>query len=42
MKEVYEAPEAEIEILETEDVLSISIVKDEKGHLSELDWKDLK
>ncbi len=42
MKLEYEAPKAEIEILETEDVLAISIVKEEKGSLKELNWSDLK
>ena len=42
MKLTYEAPVAEIKVFETEDVLRISIVKDERGSLEEIDWSTLK
>ena len=40
MKMIYEAPVAEIELLETEDVLKISVSED-KGALEEIEWDDL-
>jgi len=40
MKNTYEAPIVEIEILDTEDVLAISIVEG-KGELSEITWDSL-
>jgi len=40
MKMIYEAPVAEIELLETEDVLKISVSED-KGSLEEIEWDDL-
>lgn len=41
MKEIYEAPIAEIEVFETEDVLAISINKTDRGSLVEIKWSDL-
>lgn len=41
MKLTYEAPVAEIEVFETEDVLRISIVTNERGSLKEIDWSQL-
>jgi len=41
MKQIYEAPVVEIELLETEDVLAISIVTDVKGELTEIEWSTL-
>ncbi len=41
MKLEYEAPVAEIEVFETEDVLAISIApKGEKGKLTPITWDD--
>ena len=40
MKLSYEAPVIEIEILDTEDVLAISI-STEKGSLDEISWDSL-
>jgi len=40
MKMIYEAPVAEIQLLETEDVLKISVSED-KGSLEEIEWDDL-
>ena len=40
MKYNYEAPEMEIVVLETEDVLAISIVEG-KGSLDEISWDNL-
>ena len=40
MKLTYEAPVAQIELLETEDVLAISISTD-KGSLEEIEWDSL-
>lgn len=41
MKQIYEAPVVEIELLETKDVLAISIVTDGKGELTEIEWSTL-
>lgn len=41
MKKLYEAPIIEIEMFETEDILAISIVDDEKGILTEVQWDQL-
>ena len=40
MKQTYEAPIAEIEVLDTEDVLAISI-SEGKGKLEEITWDSL-
>lgn len=40
-KQTYEAPEMHIELFETEDVLNVSIVKNERGALTEISWNDL-
>ena len=40
MKFTYEAPEAEIQLLENEDVLAISI-SEGKGKLEEITWDSL-
>lgn len=41
MKNVYETPSFEILVLDTEDVLAISVVTDEKGELTEISWDSL-
>ena len=40
MKNVYQTPVVEIEYLETEDVLKISVSED-KGSLDEIEWDDI-
>ena len=40
MKNIYQTPEVEIQYLETEDVLAIS-VSEEKGSLQEISWDSL-
>ena len=38
-RELYEAPVAEIEKIETEDVLLISVITDKRGEVTEFKWE---
>lgn len=41
MKQIYEAPELKVNVLDTQDVVCISVASEQEGELKSIDWNDL-